>query len=89
MYDVVLTSRFKEERELYARRGSNMSLLKDVVDILPKGQPLPRKNKDHPLVGNWADHRECRIAPDWLLIYRVQKTDLILVRTGTHSDIYG
>lgn len=54
--------------------------------------PLPAKNKDHTLQGEFVGCRECHIRPDWLLIYR--KTDnnelqiLELARTGTHSDLF-
>jgi mRNA interferase YafQ len=34
---------------------------------------------------------ECHIEPDWLLIYRIDKAynELILVRTGSHSELFG
>ncbi len=38
--------------------------------------------------GLWKGHREMHIEPDWLLIHRVKGTDLHLVRTGTHSDLF-
>lgn len=50
---------------------------------------LPVKNKDHDLKGNLANKRECHIAPDWLLIYRIKDDELILDRTGTHADLFG
>ncbi len=45
---------------------------------------------DHPLVGNWANHRECHIAPDWLLIYQIHEDILVLelTRTSSHSDLF-
>ena len=51
--------------------------------------PLPPKNKDHPLLGNYTGNRECHITPDWLLIYRINNNELYLVRTGTHADLFG
>ena len=63
--------------------------------ILPReltaGEPLPEKNRDHALTGDWVGHRECHIQPDWLLVYRVQNDVLVLTltRTGTHSDLFG
>lgn len=51
--------------------------------------PLPSKNKDHALKGNYSGRRECHITPDWLLIYEVDGNDLYLDRTGTHSDLFG
>ncbi|MBO6178419.1 MAG: type II toxin-antitoxin system YafQ family toxin [Selenomonadaceae bacterium] len=71
------------------KRNYNMMLLENVVDTLLAGIPLPEKNKDHPLQGDWKGYRECHIEPDWLLIYRIYEDLLVLtlVRTGTHSDL--
>ncbi len=61
-----------------------------MVDTPPSGKPLGGKHKNHPLCGNFTGLRECHITPDWLLIYRIEKSQLqlILTRTGTHSDLY-
>jgi len=52
--------------------------------------PLPEKNKDHALSGNWSGHREYHITPDWLLVYKLNVDILILTltRTGAHSDLF-
>ena len=67
-----------------------MGLLEQAVDILAERKPLPPENKDHPLSGDWAGYRKCHIQPDWLLIYRVREKELelLLMRTGTHSDLF-
>lgn len=67
-----------------------MELLNNVVDKLASRQQLPEKNRDHELSGDYAGFRECHVAPDWLLVYRVVEEDLILylMRTGTHSDLF-
>lgn len=70
------------------KRGYNLTLLKDIVSKLQIPEKLPQKNKDHNLVGNFADFRECHIIPDWLLIYQQTETKLILIRTGTYSDLF-
>ena len=61
-----------------------------VVALLAMGEPLPEKNRDHDLSGDWVGHRECHIQPDWLLIYRIEDDVLVLTlaRTGTHSDLF-
>ena len=53
-------------------------------------EPLPEKNRDHALTGDWIGHRECHIQPDWLLIYRIEDNVLVLTlaRTGSHSDLF-
>ena len=96
MYNVVASSRFKKDLKLAIKRGLDISLLDEIVTTLQKGEPLPAKNKDHALVGNYAGCRECHIQPDWLLLYLKEYDDkikknvlvLILVNTGTHSDIF-
>ncbi len=90
MLEVVLSTRFKRDLKTASKRGYNLELLNDVVDKLASRQQLPDKNRDHELSGDYAGFRECHVAPDWLLVYRVVEEDLILylMRTGTHSDLF-
>ena len=62
----------------------------DIIKKLAAGEPLPEKNRDHQLSGDYAGCRECHITPDWLLIYEVDGDELILylTRTGSHSDLF-
>jgi len=86
---IVQTSQFKQDlkRLKYAGRYDINDLLA-IVDLLAKDEPLPEKYKDHSLRGNWKDYRECHIKPDWLLIYQALADKLILVRTGSHSELF-
>jgi len=60
----------------------------EVVDTLAADKALPRRNLDHPLTGEWSDHRDCHIRPDLVLIYRKpDDTSLELVRLGSHSEL--
>ena len=81
---------FKKDFKRIIKRGYNIRLLEDVIEILASGQVLPEKYKDHNLTGNYYDCRECHITPDWLLIYKINNNELILylTRTGTHSDLF-
>lgn len=90
MLEVVLSNRFKKDLKLAAKRGRDLSLLESIVDQLAAQQPLPEKNRDHDLTGDYIGFRECHIRPDWLLIYRVdgEQLMLFLFRTGTHSDLF-
>ena len=65
-----------------------MQDLQKVVDLLANSFVLPEKYRDHALIGNWHDCRECHIKPDWLLIYQYTFDGLILIRTGSHSDLF-
>ena len=89
-YVVKFTTQFKKDFKLAMKRGFKMDLLEDVITLLAMGEVLPDKNKDHALTGNWVGHRECHIQPDWLLVYKVDKDELILnlLRTGSHSDLF-
>jgi mRNA interferase YafQ len=82
------TSRFLKDLKLARKRGYDIDKLEAIVDLLQAKQSLPLKNKDHTLTGEWNHHRECHIQPDWLLIYRIEATFLILERTGTHADLF-
>lgn len=66
-----------------------MVLLQQAIDTLRIPAPLPPKNKDHKLSGNYSGYRECHIEPDWLLIYKQTDDELKLDRTGTHADLFG
>ena len=90
-YTVRATSRFKKSVKRITKRGKNSQKLKDVVEILAKGETLAESYKDHSLIGNWNGHRELHIEPDWLLIYKIEDNILILelVDTGTHADPFG
>lgn len=70
------------------KQGKDIDELESVVDLLQTGQALDKKYLDHLLSGNWKDHRECHIRPDWLLIYRYEEDILWLVRTGSHSELF-
>ena len=61
-----------------------------VIEKLAYGLPLEEKYKDHALEGNWKNHRELHIRPDWLLIYQIKDDILVLelTRTGSHSDLF-
>lgn len=89
-YTIRPTVKFQKDLKRAYRRGYDISLLTNVIKKLADGEPLPQKNKDHALIGNYAGCRECHITPDWLLIYEVECGELILylTRTGTHSDLF-
>lgn len=90
MLSIVLSNRFKKDLKRAQKRGLDLDLLEKVVDQLAKRIPLPEKNHDHALTGNYIGFRECHVAPDWLLVYRVEdeELELFLFRTSTHSDLF-
>lgn len=77
-YTIEISSKFKKDYKLAKKRGYNMALLQEVVDLLASGEPLPDKYRDHSLTGDYNGYRECHVLPDWLLIYRIENDLLIL-----------
>ena len=82
------TKQFKKDVKRMRKRGKDLEKIKAVIDLLIAGEPLPPKNRDHKLGGNWFGRRDCHIEPDWLLIYKLTENELLLERTGTHSDLF-
>lgn len=68
-----------------------MGLLQEVITLLAQTGTLPAQYKAHKLSGDRIGEWECHIKPDWLLVWEQNDTDLILLmlNTGTHSDIFG
>jgi len=90
MLQLVTTTKFRKDYKRIRKRGYDLSLLENVLDTLQRQEPLAQRYKDHALTGNYKGFRECHIGPDWLLIYAIGDSELILVasRTGTHSDLF-
>lgn len=80
---------FRKDYRKLPSSGKDLSKLAFVIDTLATGEPLAESYRDHVLVGNYLGCRECHISPDWLLIYQTTETELILVRTGSHSELFG
>ena len=56
--------------------------------IVANDGPLPAQWRDHALRGEWADHRECHVGGDFLLIYQCDSSMVVFVRAGTHSELF-
>ena len=90
MYKIIASKRFEKDLKLAKKRGLDLKRLELVVNILSSGKVLPKRYRDHSLGGNYQSFRECHIQPDWLLVYRIEKDELMLFlfRTGSHSDLF-
>ena len=88
MKDMVWTTSFKKDFKRMMKRGKSAEAIKLVIQLLAMEETLDAKYKDHALVGDYAGTRECHIEPDWLLIYQPRVDDIVMVRTGTHSDLF-
>lgn len=89
-YTLKPTTQFKRDLKKAQKQNKNLDLLNKVLQQLAEGIPLPEKNRDHALTGNYARCRECHIQPDWLLIYEIAEDTLFLylTRTGSHSELF-
>ncbi len=79
---------FDDDLKKLKKRNKDLSKLKTVLELLETDTPLPRKYKNHKLVGDYKGFWDCHIEPDWLLIYKKTETTIVLVRSGTHSDLF-
>lgn len=79
---------FEKDLVKAKKRGKDMEKIENIIIQLIKAHPLPAKNREHKLQGNFKDFWECHIEPDWLLIYKKTATEIVLIRTGTHSDLF-
>jgi len=91
MRTIKYTSRFKRDyrRKKSGQYGKKLdAVLLEVVEMLAADTPLPHKNFDHSLSGDWSDHRDCHVKPDLVLIYRKPDAKTLeLVRLGSHSEL--
>ena len=91
-YEIQRTTSFVKDYKLAVKRGCEVSKLRKVVELLANGETLPREYRDHALVSTrkYKGMRECHIDPDWLLVYKITESILVLTlfRTGIHSDLF-
>jgi mRNA interferase YafQ len=91
MRTIERTSQFKKDYKRERKGQHRLTVETDLITALKQliaDRPLATKYKDHPLSNNWADHRDCHIKPDLVLIYRLPDDDTLqLVRLGSHSEL--
>lgn len=81
-------TQFKRDVTRLRKRGKDLDKLKKIIQSLLRAEMLEARHKDHRLKGLLKDCRECHIEPDWLLIYRIEGSELCLIRTGSHADLF-
>jgi mRNA interferase YafQ len=91
MRTIEWTGQFKRDYRREKKGRHRASLDRDLfplIERLAKDENLEPRHVDHPLAGEWKDHRDCHIRPDLVLIYRKVADDCIaLVRLGSHSEL--
>ncbi|OQW86734.1 MAG: YafQ family addiction module toxin [Thiotrichaceae bacterium IS1] len=81
-------SQFKKDIKRLQKAGNDFTRLEDVIEPLLKSEKLAVNHRDQALSGKYHGYRECHLPPDWLLIYQCTKTELVLVRTGSHAELF-
>lgn len=91
-FTVDFTKNFKKEYKRVMKQGKDISKLNIVISKIASGEMLEENYKDHKLYDNkkFKNCRECHIEPDWLLVYKIDDMQLILllVETGSHSELF-
>ena len=91
--DIKLTSQFKQDikKQKSSRQGSALKVIlqNEIIPNLLIRAELAAKYKDQSLIGDWIPARECHLFADTLLIYRIAGDSLILVRLGSHAELFG
>jgi mRNA interferase YafQ len=90
IFEIHTTNRFIKSLDLSYRRNLDLTLLKDVIHTLAKGEELKAKHRTHTLTGYKTVIWECHVKPDWLLLWQRKDDELILILldSGTHSDLF-
>jgi mRNA interferase YafQ len=84
----VFTRQFERDIKRIEKRGKDLEKIKRLIEQLISVTPLNPRCHDHGLTGPFKGRRECHIEPDWLLIYKSNGNQIILERTGSHSDLF-
>jgi mRNA interferase YafQ len=77
------------QRLSHSGRYDMVRLKEAVILLIANDAPLGAEWLGHALKDEWADHRECHIGGDFLLIYQVEGNVINFVRSGTHSELFG
>jgi mRNA interferase YafQ len=76
------------QRLSHSGRFDLVRLKEAMMLLIANEAPLGPEWLDHPLKGEWADHRECHIGGDFLLIYQIEENTINFVRSGTHAELF-
>ena len=88
MYTPAFTKQFKKDIKRAEKQGRDIEQLKHISRTLLSEETLDPIFRDHKLTGNYKDRRECHIASDWLLIYKIDGERIIFERIGSHSELF-
>ncbi|MDR1905786.1 MAG: type II toxin-antitoxin system YafQ family toxin [Clostridiales bacterium] len=88
MLNIEYTNIFEKDLKKIAKQGRDIDFLKSIIQIIANETALDKKHQEHLLKGEYENCSECHIKPDWLLIYYIENETLVLLRTGSHSELF-
>lgn len=65
MLRAITTSQFEKDIKLAKKRGKDLSKIFKIMRMLLSEEKLPIKHRDHALIGNYVNRRECHIDLTW------------------------
>jgi mRNA interferase YafQ len=90
MYSISFTNRFRKDVKRCKKRGYDLTILQNAIDILQISGKLPSEYKPHKLSGDYEGFWECHLKPNWLMVWEQDDNllTLLFMTTGTHSDLF-
>ena len=95
MLEIQYTPRFERDAKALSRKRYDLSLLKEVVDLVAEDSEhskaiLRQRHNMHVLRGAWSGSNECHVANagDWLVIWKTGNGLAVFQRTGSHDELF-
>lgn len=93
IYEIDYTKQFKKDYKKYRNNAKKIEKITNAIRLLEDGgvSNIPQSMKPHFLIGNYQGFLECHIEPDLLMIwlqYDEEKKKIVLVRLGSHSELF-
>lgn len=84
MFELFPRNQFRKDCKKLSKQGKDLTKLDTALRQLADFGYLP----SHELKGNWKGYRDHHIEPNWLLLFKVIENQVVLERTGSHSELF-
>lgn len=91
MYVIITSSAFKKHyKKIVENKPLVRNKLEKFIYYIQNNESLPKSFRDHKLIGNYKNCRECHLFPDILLIYIIKENELelLMIDIWSHSDLF-
>mgnify|MGYP002738931561 FL=1 len=89
------TTRFGKDVKRLRKRNADLGALREVIRLIELNdvesrEELRRRHRAHLLRGRWEGAAECHVANsgNWLMVWQEADGVAVLLRTGTHQEIF-